>query len=128
MDKKKILIIEDEQDVANLLAARLNNAGYEVVIASDGMQGVQFSHREKPDLIILDLMLPAGDGLSVLKRLRMSVYCRCVPVIILTGMQNEDYKKTVMAEKVDAYIEKPYDADILLNNIKNLLIKSGVQN
>lgn len=118
---KKILIIEDAQDVANLLAVRLNSAGYEVLVASDGMQGVQFAYKEKPDLIILDLMLPAGDGLSVLKRLRLSVYCRCVPVVIFTGVKDEEYKKKVMEEEIDAYFEKPYEPDELLNSIKNLL-------
>jgi DNA-binding response OmpR family regulator len=121
MAKKKILVIEDEQDVAKLLVIRLKSFNYEVVVADSGIQGVQLAHKEKPDLIILDLMLPAGDGLSVLNNLRLSSYLRFTPVIVLTGMKDEEYKKKVIEKGVDGYFEKPYDANQLLNSIKTLI-------
>mgnify|MGYP000215085061 CR=1 FL=1 len=121
MEKKKILIIEDEQDVARLLAVRLKHLGFETVIAADGVQGVQFAHKEKPDLIILDLMLPAGDGLLVLENLRLSSYSRYIPVVILTGVKNEEYKNRVMQKGVEAYFQKPYNPDELFNKIKDIL-------
>ena len=121
MAKKKILIIEDEPDVARLLVIRLKNSNYDVVTADSGIQGIQTAHQEKPDLIILDLMLPAGDGLSVLDNLRMSSYLRFIPVVVLTGMQDEEYKKKVIAKGVDAYYDKPYDADQLLKTIGILI-------
>ena len=121
MEKKKILIIEDEQDVVRLLAARLTHSGFETVIAADGVQGVQFTHKEKPDLIILDLMLPAGDGLSVLENLRLSAYSRYIPVVILTGVKDEEYKNKVIQKGVEAYFEKPYNPDELINLIKDIL-------
>ncbi len=121
MAKKKILVIEDEQDVARLLVIRLRSFNYEVVVADSGIQGVQLAHKEKPDLIILDLMLPAGDGLSVLDNLRLSSYLRFTPVIVLTGMQDEKYKNKVIEKGVDAYFEKPYDADQFLSSIKTLI-------
>jgi len=125
-EKKKILIVEDDADVARLLSARLKSAGYEALIASDAIQGVQFAHRQKPDLIILDLMLPAGDGLSVLENLRLSAYSSHIPIIVLTGIKDEDYKNKAMEKGVNAYFQKPYDADELLNAIKDILKAEGV--
>ena len=121
MDKKKILIIEDEQDMARLLVISLKSLNYGIVVATDGTQGVQLAHNERPDLIILDLMLPAGDGLSVLENIRLSLYLRYIPVIILTGMKNEEYKRKVIEKGVDAYFEKPYESNELLDAIKKLL-------
>jgi DNA-binding response OmpR family regulator len=121
MEKKKILIIEDELDVAKLLIARLKSAGYEVMIAADAVQGVQFTHKEKPDLIILDLMLPAGDGLLVLENIRLSAYSKYIPVVILTGVRNEEYKNKAMEKEVEAYFEKPYNPDELIKSIKDIL-------
>jgi DNA-binding response OmpR family regulator len=121
MERKKILIIEDEPDVAKLLAARLKGAGYETIITGEGIEGVKFAHKEKPDLIILDLILPAGNGLAVLENLKMSSYCRFIPVIVLTGVKEEEYKRRAIEKGADAYFEKPYEADKLLDSIKNLL-------
>ena len=118
---KKILIIEDERDVVKVLAARLVGAGYEIVVASDGIQAVQFAHKEKPDLIILDLMLPAGGGLTVLENLEMSIYSLGTPVIVLTGIKDEEYKKKVIQRGVNAYIEKPYEPEDLLGAIRKLI-------
>jgi DNA-binding response OmpR family regulator len=120
-EKKKILIVEDDADVARLLSARLKSAGYEALIAVDAIQGVQFSHRQKPDLIILDLMLPAGDGLSVVENLRLSAYSSRIPIIVLTGIKDEDYKNKAMEKGVSAYFQKPYNADELLSAIKDIL-------
>lgn len=118
---KKILIIEDEKDISNLLTARLHNAGYEIAAAIDATQGIQMIHREKPDLIILDLMLPAGGGLLVLESLSKSSKVRYVPVVVLTGIQDEEYKKRVLTYNIDAYFEKPYNAEQLLKKINEIL-------
>jgi len=123
MEKEKILIIEDDRDLARLLAARLESAGYESVVTSDAYQGVQFAHKIIPDLIILDLILPAGEGLSVLKRIKLSGYTRGIPVVVLTGIKDEKYKQKVMGEGVEAYLDKPYDADTLITTIQNILKK-----
>lgn len=121
MEKKKILIIEDERDVAKVLAARLKIAGYDIMVAIDGVQGVQFTHIYKPDLIILDLKLPAGDGLSVLENLRLSAYAGSIPVVVLTGIKDEECKNKVMEKGVDAYFEKPYNPEELISAIRNIL-------
>ena len=117
----KILIIEDETDIAKLLVKRLSLNKYETVCASDAYQGIQFAHNARPDLIILDLMLPAGGGLMVLRNLRMTADTVTVPVVVLTGMKDPEYKKKIMEEGVDAYLGKPYDAEELIRVINNIL-------
>ncbi|MFH1640591.1 MAG: response regulator [Candidatus Omnitrophota bacterium] len=119
--QKKILIIEDDKDVAKLLAARLGNEEYETVIAVDAVQGVQLAHQQKPHLIILDLMLPAGGGMSVLENLETSIHVGYIPVIVLTGIKDDEYKSKVMKKGVKAYFEKPYNAEELINAINSIL-------
>ena len=121
MAGKKILIVEDDRDVAMLLAARVKSAGYEASVAVDGVQGISFAHKQKPDLIILDLMLPAGGGMGVLEKLRTSVDTFLIPIIILTASKDANYKKKALEKGVNAYMEKPYDGAELLNTVKNIL-------
>ncbi|MDD5746201.1 MAG: response regulator [Candidatus Omnitrophica bacterium] len=118
---KKILIVEDEKDVAKVLVARLQGAGYTTIVAGDGTLGVQYTHREKPDLIILDLMMPAGGGMLVLESLKLCRSVRYIPVVILTGMKDDEYRKKVEAMGVDAFFEKPYEAEDLLKTIAGIL-------
>jgi DNA-binding response OmpR family regulator len=119
----KILIIEDEPDIAAVLRKRLVEYNYNVVYAADAYSGVDLAHRENPDLVILDLMLPAGGGLAALKNMRMSQKLRYIPVVVITGMKDEDYKEKVLQEGVDAYLEKPYDAVELIGVISSILQK-----
>lgn len=121
----KILIVDDDQDIIKVLSKRLVQKGYEVAAATDGYLGVQMAHKEKPDLILLDLMLPVGGGLSVLKNMRMSAQTGSIPVIVLTGMKDDQYKQKIMAEGVDIFIEKPYDAEALIKNIEALIQNKG---
>jgi len=119
----KILIIEDEPDISKVLNKRLSEAGFDVAVAADAYQGVELAHREKPDLIILDLMLPAGGGISVLKNLKYSAHVSSIPIVVLTGMKDEENKKKILEEGVRAYMEKPYNPDELIATIRNILLK-----
>jgi DNA-binding response OmpR family regulator len=119
----KILIIEDELDVQKVVARRLSQHGFEVVAADDGCRGIELAHSSKPDLIILDFMLPAGNGLIVLKNLRSSSHTRYIPVIILTSMKNEEYKQKILDEGVSAYLEKPYEPEELIKTVEKVLKK-----
>ncbi len=121
MEKKKILIIEDEFDIAKVLALRLKNAGYEIMFAKDAVQGIEFVHKTNPDLVILDLMLPAGNGLAVLESMRKSTYHCFTPVVVLTGSKDEKIKQKAIEEGVDVFLEKPYEPNTLLESVKNLL-------
>lgn len=119
----KILIIDDEPDTAKVIVKRLTQHGFNCVVATDAYQGVKFAHEEKPDLIILDVMLPAGGGLSVLKNIRLSAKTRHIPVVALTGVKDESRKQQILDEGVDAYLEKPYEPDILISTIQNILTR-----
>lgn len=119
----KILIIEDELDTVKVVTKRLTQNGFEVVVALDAYEGVKFAHKEKPDLIILDLMLPAGGGLYFLKNIKMAAGIRFTPVVVLTGIKNEEYKQQILDEGVEAYLEKPYDPDELISTIRGILKK-----
>ena len=118
-----ILVVEDELDVQKVVAKRLTSRGFTVHCASDGYQAVQMTHKVTPDLIVLDLQLPAGDGLSVLRKLRISKSTQKTHIVVLTGMTNELFKQSVLTEGVDAYLQKPYDSQVLLDTIDKILNK-----
>ncbi len=117
----KILIIEDEEDVAKALKIRLKANGYDVISAPDSIQGVTLANKEKPDLIILDIMIPGGGGFAVAERLKQFVGTWDIPIIFLTGISGTEE----MAYKAGArfYFKKPYDPTELLNAIKIALGK-----
>ena len=119
--KKRILIVDDERDIVKALMIRLQGAGYDVVTAFDGAQGVFMAHKEKPDLIILDIRMPAGNGFSVAQRLKRSTHTFTIPVIFLTGSPDKDAEEKAMALGARFYIKKPYDPEELLDAIRRAL-------
>jgi DNA-binding response OmpR family regulator len=121
MEKKKILIVEDELDISKVLSKEFLTSGYEVHALRDAVMVVKEVRDFKPDLIVLDLMLPGGGGLSVLENLERIPSTQNIPVVVLTGMKNEEYKKKVLAAGVAAYVEKPYEFENLLSKIRGLL-------
>lgn len=118
----KILIIEDEYDLVKILKKRLTGKGFEAVVSVDAYQGVEAAHKEKPDLIVLDLMMPAGGGQAVLQSLKVSKDTMFIPVVVLTGAKNKELKNEIMAQGVEAYLEKPYEPEELIATIKNILV------
>jgi len=120
-EKKKILIVDDERDIVKALMIRLHANGYEVVTAFDGAQGVFMAHKEKPDLIILDIRMPAGDGFSVAERLKSSTHTFTIPVIFLTGSPETSAEEKAMALGARFYIKKPYDPEELLDAVKRAI-------
>jgi DNA-binding response OmpR family regulator len=123
--KKKILIVDDERDIVKGLMIRLQGAGYDVVTAFDGAQGVFMAHKEKPDLILLDIRMPAGNGFSVAQRLKRSIHTFTIPVIFLTGSPEKNAEEKAMALGARFYIKKPYDPEELLDAIKRALEESS---
>ncbi|MBN1913963.1 MAG: response regulator [Candidatus Omnitrophica bacterium] len=118
---KKILIVDDEVNITKVLASRLNASGYDSAVAYDGQEALDKVEAEKPDLIILDLMLPKIEGYRVCRLLKFDKKYQHIPIIIFTA-RAQPYEKT-MAESVgaDAYITKPFEPDILLKKIDELL-------
>jgi two-component system, OmpR family, alkaline phosphatase synthesis response regulator PhoP len=119
--RKKILIVDDERDIVKVLMIRLQSGGYEVITAFDGAQGIFMAHKEKPDLIILDIRMPAGDGFSVAERLKRSSHTWTIPVIFLTGSPEKDAEGRAMELGARFYIKKPYDPEELLDAVKRAL-------
>ncbi len=117
----RILVIEDDGDIGRLLCARLRSAGFEPQLAGDAVTGLHAARRTMPDLVILDLAMPAGGGLSVLRSLRLSSKTNLVPVIVLTGTPDETRRSEAMNAGANALFEKPYDAEPLLDEIRKQL-------
>ena len=92
-NKKIILITEDEKSLRNALYDKLSNEGFSVLEAKDGVEGLEISLKEHPDLILLDLAMPKMDGMSMLKKLREDMWGKDVPVIILTNLSSADEER-----------------------------------
>ena len=120
----KILIVEDETLLADVIKKRMEDQGHTVAVTYDAYGGVSQIHKEVPDLVILDLMLPAGGGLHVLRNMKNSDHTKNVPVIVLTGMQNEEYKKQILDLGVTEYLDKPYNPQQLTEAV-NRALESG---
>jgi len=121
MDKKRILIVDDEEDILKVLRFRLEANNYEVLSASDGQEGLNKARSEKPDLIILDLMLPKLDGYKVCRMLKFDESYKAIPIIIFTARAQKSDEELGMEMGADAYIAKPFEPAILLGKMKELL-------
>jgi len=125
MANRKVLVVDDEQDVAKALKVRLKANGFNVVLASDSIQGFTMASKEKPDLIILDIMLPGGGGFAVAERLKQSQVTHCIPIIFLTGIAGGEERAYRLG--ASGYVMKPYHPDELLETIHRALEKNKTQ-
>jgi len=122
-ERKKILLVEDELDFAKMVKIRLESLGYEVSIAGDAYSGTQAIIKSTPDLIILDLMMPAGGGFSILERIRSIPAKATIPVVIVTGKTiDQALKEQAETYGVSAIFSKPYDSVQFVQKIKTLLM------
>lgn len=121
MSKKRILIVDDEQDLVFGLKMHLEKNDFEVLTAKDGQEGLDKVRREKPDVIVLDLMLPKLDGYKVCRMLKFDEKYKHVPVIMLTARVQKNDEKLGYEVGADAYMTKPYDAQELVKKIRKLL-------
>jgi DNA-binding response OmpR family regulator len=120
-DRKRILIVEDETELVKAIEIRIKHAGYEVLTAYDGQEGLEKAKKEKPDLIILDLMLPKMDGYKVCALLKKDARFSRIPIIMLTARAQESDKKLGFEVAVDAYITKPFQHEVVLAKVRDLL-------
>ena len=117
---KKILILEDDTRIATALAVRLNAAGYEVLTAPDGLQGLQLAVEHRPDLIVMDIWMPVGVGFSVAQRLHR-LGLGNIPIIVMTASKLSGLRQAAEEVGAIAFFEKPYDAEQLLKTIAHAL-------
>ena len=118
---KKILIVEDERDFAKALKIRLQGSGYFVVTAFDAIQAVVKACKEKPDLIIPDIHIPAGGGLSVAEKFKHSTHTCSIPIIFLTASSDEEDEKRAMRLGALFYFRKPISDAELLEAVRSAL-------
>ena len=119
-DAKTILIVDDEQPIRDILVYNLKKEGYNTIEASDGITAVDIAQKKRPDLILLDIMLPKLDGLSVCKRVKNSL---SVPIIMLTAKDSEIDKILGLELGADDYITKPFSVRELVARVKANLRK-----
>jgi two-component system response regulator VicR len=123
--KAKILIVEDNRELLKTLRMRLRDEGYRVVGAEDGVQAITLARQERPDVILLDLGLPAGDGFTVIKRLAKFHHANEIPIIVITGQPKEEYEQQALEAGAVAYLTKPFETKQLLAAIRETLGESN---
>ncbi len=119
---QKILIIEDEEGIIHLLNLYLKDAGYTIVVANDGADGLALHARERPDLVILDIMLPAIDGFEVCRRIRA---WSKTPILMLTARSDEDDRINGLELGADDYLVKPFSPRELVSRVRAILRRAG---
>ena len=120
-DKKTILVVDDDADIRAVLSMRFNSAGYNVLEAGDGYEAIKISMEKKPDLIILDIMMPEMDGMSASQYLKEDPTTKNIPIIFLTGLQDKKAEQAFPGAGENIIIAKPYDAKELLETVKRVI-------
>src|SRR6202165_934282 len=121
MDSRKILIVDDNADIRLGMHLRLKANQYETFFAADAFCGIAEARKHKPDLIILDLGLPAGDGFSVMERLKANDSLSLIPVIVLSARDVTANKDRALKAGAKAFLQKPADDTQLLSVIRQVL-------
>lgn len=119
--QKVLLIIDDEEDLTTMLSFRLNNMGFDTITANSGDNGIELAKKNKPDLILLDLMMPKVDGFEVSKRLKLDSVTRYIPIVVLSALGNKNTKEAIEEIGAVGFIEKPFEPELLINKINEFL-------
>lgn len=125
---KTILIIEDEHDIADLIAFHLRKEGYRVLTVHDGISGLEMARAQSPDLIVLDLMLPGMMGTDVCRTLKQSVKTAVIPIIMLTAKGEEIDRVVGFEMGADDYVVKPFSNRELVLRVRSVLRRSEPEN
>ena len=121
--ERRILIIEDEADMAYAICLQLEAAGYTVELAGNGKEGLEKARRTKPDVILLDIMLPTMDGFKVCRMLKFDERYKNIPVIMLTARAQKTDETIGFEVGANAYLTKPFEPQELLKKIESLIAK-----
>lgn len=121
MEKKRILVVEDEPDFRMALRMRLEANGYVILEAEDGLIGLAMAREQKPDLILLDVMMPKMEGYKVARLLKFDEKHRHIPIVMLTARSQQSDRETGFSIGVDAYLTKPFETSELLETVSRLL-------
>ena len=121
--KKKILIVDDEPSVVKLLSKQLEVNGYKAYGVNDCYHCIKMAKEVKPDLILLDMQMPAGGGIHAFEGLKASIYTSTIPIIFITAVPGEEVKKLIMELGADGFFQKPFKIAELLKKIEELIGK-----
>ncbi|HXE56868.1 MAG TPA: response regulator [Gemmatimonadales bacterium] len=122
---RTVLIVEDDPVTSDLLAVFLRTRRYRVLTAVDAMQGLTLAHREQPDVVLLDIGMPAGGGLSCWDRMARSDRTRHIPVIIMTANPRPELAEQARARGAAGFFAKPVDLDALAEHLARVLVAAG---
>lgn len=127
MEHKKILVVDDEPEIVELVRMRLEAHGYAVITASDGLEALDLARAAHPDLMILDVMLPKLDGFKVCAMLKQDTRYQHIPIVMLTAKTQANDEQTARDCGADAYLRKPFHAEEMLATIGGLFTNSVPQ-
>ncbi len=119
--RPRVLVVDDEADLVSVLRIGLEAEGFEVIEAHDGESGLRRAQQDRPDLIVLDLMLPRLDGYKVCRMLKFDERFRHIPIIILSARAQEEDRRLAMEMGADQYLTKPYEVKELVVQIRQKL-------
>ena len=123
MSAKKILFVDDEADLIETLRFPLELEGYDVLVSNNGEEALNKARQEKPDLILLDIMLPKMDGYTICRLLKADETYTHIPIFMLTARTQEKDRQTAMQMGADEYITKPFNIDEVITKMKSYLDK-----
>ncbi len=121
MHKLKILLIEDEEDIAALIKLQAEIAGYKLSVAIDGLNGYEAIEREKPDVIVLDIMLPGQNGLDLCRKIKNNTALKHIPIIMISAKSEETDVVLGLELGADDYVTKPFSPRVLFSRVKAVL-------
>ena len=124
-DKPRILLVDDEPSLLKAVAKRLEMNGYAVSVARDGVEGLQRARKDRPDLIVLDVMMPKLNGFEVCRLLKFDKAVKHIPVILCTALTQDNDQRVGLECGADAYLRKPFKPQELLEQISVLLKRPG---
>lgn len=125
VNKKKIMIVDDEEDVVKLMVAALGTKDFDIATAYSGEECLEKVERKKPNLILLDIILPGIDGLEVLKKLKSDVQTKTITTILISASAHKKQMERGLSAGADAYIVKPFDPLELKRKVREILKKSS---
>lgn len=127
MHKQKIVLVEDEEDIAALIKLQAEISGYKILIEVDGLNGYRLIEKEKPDLVILDIMLPGLSGLDICRKLKSSQELQHIPVIMLSARGEEIDIVLGLELGADDYVTKPFSPKVLFSRVRAVLRRKNEQ-
>jgi len=122
MERKRVFVVDDDEDLLKMLRLRLEAEGYEFMFAESGKDMIRIMKMKRPDVVLLDIMLPEMDGYSALLQIRRENDFKDIPVIIMSAKEKKNVGDLFAFEKIAFFVEKPFEIGDLLKKIKGLLV------